>query len=1323
MHEFTAAFVGAAIRAEGWTDLRRGWNDRLGVAQDDFSPEVERASCEDVLRSALEEAGCWGPERPVHNLAVILVGGPSTPVLDLPVAGAFHGEEALSRAVLLGQELLRDPKVDAVAFLCRTDLDNQAVAFVLRRFWEAWRAELPCYAVLADPGLGPLPQIGQQVCLQKVHDLPSLNGACWLNRVDGSVSHEVEQGRLFLEVLLSLHDRLLPPTKHFSPEEAPFFTLETARPWFHGNDLQSRFALWSDGEIDIVLTEPIEREFGSSRRRRRRLADRWAYEVFLWKAPSRTAMLERVEAAALAIENYGHLSDLACAVAEEGEGNHRLAIVASDRQSLRKGLETVTRRLADPECSRLALASGVFYQEVTESPPPFAMLFPGQGSQYSNMVVDLCLALPTFQAWFDRFDEESDANRPPPSEFLFPIPGAHRQDDAHQLLMGEEGAEGSSVCAIGFHELWERLGLKPDVIAGYSIGELSALISAQVFQLKRGDLVRLMSELTRERTPGGIGSFPSIAVTAIDRVVLDRVIEEGQGEIFLALDSCPNQAVLSGLLEPMRVAEKALREAGSTVLPLRFDRGYHTPLYARKSAKIRQLYEQVPVGPGTVPVFSCISLDWFPREAEAIRDLAVSQWVNPVRFREAIGKLHDSGVSTFLEVGPGSRLTGFVRDTLRGRSFKALSSDAQDRSGLRQFLLSYAQLFVSGHPLDHRPLFQEREVLWPEPVEFIEHSDSSAKPSTNEDVLLTLLRSHMGLMEEFLGHQGRIHDLLNGRPSKSTPQTSPPPVLKNRLATATALLGEPFESDATSARWRLSFTSESLPLLSHHTLGGRPSERDASLTPLPVLPFAFATELMGQAALKLAGSRGETLQELREIRGLRWLAVDGSTLDLELRARQETSGAVALELYECGPSETVIAYTAQAFVGPTFEAVPEPILIDFKKTRDFTVSGAAFYSFVFHGPAFQGIRQLTGIGAMGAEAEMVVASGTGLLPLGVPMDFLSNPVLQDCAGQLVGFWLLEQHGLVDIGLYPYRLGKLCRYGASPGPGAQVICRASVDFDGRRTKADLDLMENERVFARIEGFESRLFRFPPPVFQTIFAMKHSTYMSVERSLPQGMRINVLDGFSPELFDSSWGIWRRALAQVILTASERRAWLEVPPELATPWLLRRLVLKEALRRWSAGRGARLLPADIDCGGDGLTPTGLTMELLGSLPRLGVVGEGTFAVAILVPPNRKLGVALAEDDLDDAARAAVANLDRSAVSPWQVSRDADTNEILTVWRGGEEIAVNFHREGDRTVAWCIAPINQREGESDETRPERDRESHSRDCDRDDRRLGSRA
>src|SRR5262249_6568743 len=171
--------------------------------------------------------------------------------------------------------------------------------------------------------------------------------------------------------------------------------------------------------------------------------------------------------------------------------------------------------------------------------------------------------------------------------------------------------------------------------------------------------------------PGGV----LLTVGAVDRAVLEQVVAGCDGRIHIALENCPNQTVLFGERGDIEPAAARLKTLGAICVPLAFERGYHPPLIGEAEPILRALYDSLDVGPARTPLYSCTTAELFLAEPAAIRDLATRQIYSPVRFRQAIENLYRNGVRTFIEVGPGANLTGFVRDTLQRRPHLALPSN------------------------------------------------------------------------------------------------------------------------------------------------------------------------------------------------------------------------------------------------------------------------------------------------------------------------------------------------------------------------------------------------------------------------------------------------------------------------------------------------------------------------------------------------------------------------------------------------------------------------------------------------------------------------
>ncbi|MCA9778469.1 MAG: polyketide synthase dehydratase domain-containing protein, partial [Candidatus Eremiobacteraeota bacterium] len=1069
----------------------------------------------------------------------------------------------------------------------------------------------------------------------------------------------------------------------FEQMERPYYSTRQARPWFHGNDLMPRRALFSLGRKELYWEEApgglLDPEF-------RRLANRLPNEVFLLSADSREALLEEMNRMGERSRDFREAHSFARGLAERPPASHRLAVIAPSLEKFRALLEKARKRLEKPDCERFSLTSGVFYGGAEGQSGKVAFLFPGQGSQYPNMLLELALVFPGVQALFDRFDEECHEGFPKSSEFLFPIEGAHRGEDAHQALMDEEGAEAITLGANACHGLWQKFGLVPDLIAGYSIGEFSALIAAGIMPIQRQDVAGLMSELTRSRTPGGRSQYPSIAVSGAPQELVEKLIEDAEEPLYLALDSCPNQVVMAGHVEAVVSAEKLLREAGATVVRLRFDRGYHTPLYERKARRLGGLYDALGLQAGNLPVFSCISLDYFPQDQASIKELALSQWTNRVRFREAVDKLYDQGVRTFLEVGAGSRLTGFVRDCLRGRKAAILATDSQGR-GLRQLQQSFCQLFVDGRDLDPLVFFEGREVELP--PGFRPASDSKPTPlprpefvgAENVDPRLSILKGHMGLMQDFLELQNRVHRRVTGQAVAARPVVEEPVAPAPKLFEF-SLLPDSGKRVGDSVYWEMNWTAQNLPVLVQHALGNRCAERDASLLPLGVVPFAFVAELMAQAFE--CCSEGLRVIELSEIRALRWLANDAGVIrvGVEVRGRGPEKDVLVSEILD---TETHLAYSARVLGAREYPAAPEPMAAVQDLNTDIQHSSGLFYELAFHLHDLQGIHRLRGHSPRGVEIDMVVPRREGLIGGTAEPQFVLNPALLDCMGQSLGYWLLEELGKRDIGLYPYRIQSYKLFQEAPGPATRLLCRSRMEFNGQRTKASFDLLDRRgRLVARVETAESLFYQLSHAFFHFFFNIDYQAFLSARVPSEDGVLLRYLNSLDETLLSQSGGIFRRGLAHMCLSAAERESWKSLAEEERTPWLLKRLAVKDALRQWAE---VEFLPADIDCGRDGLTPGGASFGMLKPFPNLAVAVSGTDACAACWNSDHRVGLAFVDGELEEAALEAA----RSAAPElrvWKVLPDSDDKDCSHLRCNGIAAKVRYHQLGRRRLAVCKCP-----------------------------------
>jgi [acyl-carrier-protein] S-malonyltransferase len=266
-----------------------------------------------------------------------------------------------------------------------------------------------------------------------------------------------------------------------------------------------------------------------------------------------------------------------------------------------------------------------------------AMLFPGQGSQTSDM------------------RDQVERHRPD----LLELAHTEVSDDLFERAAeGTRWAQPAIFCAAlaGYEVLKDRH--EPDLMAGHSLGEISALVAAGALDAEDGlRLVaargRLMQEAAEETGDGGM-----LAVRARDRAPVEEVAAET--DVAIANDNAPDQLVLSGAVAALDEAERLLRERKVRAKRLPVAGAFHSPLMDPAVEPFRQLAERVEVREARVPVMSCVTAAPF----QDVREQLVQAITHPVRWTDVVSALRDLGATRYVETGPGRVLTNLVRKSL-----------------------------------------------------------------------------------------------------------------------------------------------------------------------------------------------------------------------------------------------------------------------------------------------------------------------------------------------------------------------------------------------------------------------------------------------------------------------------------------------------------------------------------------------------------------------------------------------------------------------------------------------------------------------------------
>jgi malonyl CoA-acyl carrier protein transacylase/phosphopantetheinyl transferase len=427
--------------------------------------------------------------------------------------------------------------------------------------------------------------------------------------------------------------------------------------------------------------------------------NRTASEIFLIGAPTRSDLLQRLRSERAAVDGA---SDTAASPAAS-----TVAIVSSSREDLDRKLVFARERLEDDRCTRIKEHDGVYwFDRPLGREGKLAFLFPGEGSQYPNMLADLCMRFPEVRAWFDLIDRVAvgRGRGQLPSQSIFPavapVNGGNPDDLLWQM---DHGSESVFAADQALSALLAVFGVRPAVVAGHSTGEYSALLAAGAVAVPdeeaiAANIADLNDLYEKEHARGRIPHGVLLAAGGVERDRVVAAVEACANGARVAMDNCPHQTVVCACGD-VEATSAALRACGAVVTPLPFERAYHTKLFEDFCAPLRAYFGRLDVRRPELELYSCITAAPFPSDPDAIRDLAASQYARPVRFRETVEAMHDAGVRIFVEVGPRANLTGFVVDTLRARPHAAVATNVPHRSGLEQLQHALAQLAAHGIPL------------------------------------------------------------------------------------------------------------------------------------------------------------------------------------------------------------------------------------------------------------------------------------------------------------------------------------------------------------------------------------------------------------------------------------------------------------------------------------------------------------------------------------------------------------------------------------------------------------------------------------------------
>ncbi|MDG4818385.1 SDR family NAD(P)-dependent oxidoreductase [Micromonospora sp. WMMD956] len=377
---------------------------------------------------------------------------------------------------------------------------------------------------------------------------------------------------------------------------------------------------------------------------------------------------------------------------------HRAVLLAADRDAYVAGLRALAAGQHHPALTR----------DVAEPGGTLAVLFSGQGAQHAGMGRELYRTFPAFAEALDEVCQHLDAHLPRPlKEVLFAADGSAEADLIHQTVFTQAGL---FAVEVALHRLLAGWGVVPDLVAGHSVGEITAAHVAGVLSLPDacalvGNRGRLMQAL-----PAG-GGMLAVAAPEAD---VAATLAPYAGRVAVAAVNGPAAVVVSGAGDALTDLADHFTALGVRTKRLTVSHAFHSPLMEPMLAEFAAVAAGLDYAPPAVPLVSNLTGRVADPELICTPDYWVRHVRDAVRFADTVEHLHSLGVATLLEVGPDTVLTALAADALPDAGRTLVTGVQRPGRGEAEALLgALARLHCHGVRVDWAALLPAADPVTP----------------------------------------------------------------------------------------------------------------------------------------------------------------------------------------------------------------------------------------------------------------------------------------------------------------------------------------------------------------------------------------------------------------------------------------------------------------------------------------------------------------------------------------------------------------------------------------------------------------------------------
>ncbi len=377
----------------------------------------------------------------------------------------------------------------------------------------------------------------------------------------------------------------------------------------------------------------------------------------------------------------------------------RLAIDYGDRDEFIKRAEKALKAFdsENPAMWQAMTAQGVYRGSGT--PGKVAFLFPGQGSQYVNMLKELRAIEPVVDAVFVEADRVMEPLLGKPlTDYIYADGDEASLKEAEQKLKDTTITQPAVLTAnVALLRLLQKYGFEPDMVIGHSLGEYAALVAAGV--LRFDEALEVVSARGREMVKVAMEDNGCMAAVSAPLQEVERILGTIEDYVVLANINSPLQSVIAGSTRGIDLAIQAFMSANFQAVKIPVSHAFHTKIVAPASLPLRKVIERMDLQAPRIPVAANVTGDWYPSGREEILNLLADQVASPVQFIKGATKLYENGARIFVEVGPKRVLNALTSDIFKDNAAVTLLATNHPRKGaLPSFNEALCALYAAGLP-------------------------------------------------------------------------------------------------------------------------------------------------------------------------------------------------------------------------------------------------------------------------------------------------------------------------------------------------------------------------------------------------------------------------------------------------------------------------------------------------------------------------------------------------------------------------------------------------------------------------------------------------